>query len=217
LAYPARPLSAAMVQWFALVHTAVMVEESGLLADVKTVVDIVGTTVTAAAVVVGGLWAYFKFVKGRTYRPRLEVGMSGRWRNVDGRKLIHARVAVRNIGASVVTLIHEGTGLRISVLAVDQDPPPAAMAWTSMRVFEILKEHEWIEPGETVSDDVLLDLGVSESLPLLFESRLVWQLSGRQSDQVVVFARQVIPVDSILEGSSEERPQSDAAEKESQL
>jgi hypothetical protein len=180
-----------------------MVEESGLLADVKTVVDIVGTTVTAAAVVVGGLWAYFKFVKGRTYRPRLEVGMSGRWRNVDGRRLIHARVAVRNIGASVVTLIQEGTGLRISVLAVDQDPPPAAMAWTSMRVFEIFGEHEWIEPGETVSDDVLLDLGVSESLPLLFESRLVWQLSGRQSDQVVVFARQVIPVDSILEGSSE--------------
>jgi hypothetical protein len=183
----------------------VVSNDVGLLGDIKTVVDIVGTVVTAVAVAVGGLWAYFKFVKGRTYRPRLEVGMSGRWRQVDGTDLLHARIIVRNIGNSVVTLLQRGTGLRVSVPAADQGTAPAAVAWTVLRVFEILGEHEWIEPGETVSDDVLLNLGVPEPIPVMFESRLVWRWSGRDSGTIVVFSRQVLPVGCILDGSAEAR------------
>jgi hypothetical protein len=138
----------------------------GLLGDIQSVVGTVGTVVTAAALVVGGLWAYFKFVKGRTYRPRLEVGMSGQWRQLDGMDLLHARITVQNIGNSVVTLLQRGTGLRVSVPAADQGTAPVAVAWTVLRVFEILGEHEWIEPGETVSDDVLLNLGMPEPLPV---------------------------------------------------
>jgi hypothetical protein len=177
----------------------------GLLGDIKTVVDIVGTVATAVALAVGGLWAYFKFVRGRTYRPRLEVGMSGQWRQVDGTDLLHARISVRNIGNSVVTLLQKGTGLRVSVLAADQETAPAAVAWTVLRVFEMLGEHEWIEPGEVVSDDVLLNLGVPERIPVRFESRLVWRWQRRGSDDIVVFARQVFPVGCILEGSAEVR------------
>lgn len=180
-----------------------MTTDAGLLGDIKTVVDIISATTTAVALTVGGLWAYFKFVKGRTYRPRLEVGMSGRWRHLGGKDLLHARITVRNIGGSVITLIQKGTGLRVSEMATDQPSAPAAVAWDVLRVFEILAEHEWIEPGETVSDDVLLDLGAAERVPLLFELRLVWRWSGRGSDDIVVFARQVIPVGSILEGSTE--------------
>ena len=174
-----------------------------LLGDIQTVVDIVGTAATAVALTVGGFWAYFKFVKGRTFRPRLEVGMSGQWRQLDGTNLLHARITVRNIGNSVVTLLQKGTGLRVSVPAADQETAPAAMAWTVLRVFEILGEHDWIEPGETVSDDVLLNLGVPEPIPVKFESRLVWRWSGRDSDDIVVLSRQVLPVGCILEGSAE--------------
>jgi len=175
----------------------------GLLGDIQSVVGIVGTVVTAVALTVGGLWAYFKFVKGRTYRPRLEVGMSGQWRQLEGMDLLHARITVRNIGNSKITLLQKGTGLRVSVPAVDQGTAPVAVAWTVLRVFEILDEHEWIEPGETVSDDVLLNLGIPEPVPVRFESRLVWRWSGRDSDDIVVFSRQVLPVGSILEGSAE--------------
>ncbi len=175
----------------------------GLLGDIQSVVGIVGTVVTAVALAVGGLWAYFKFVKGRTYRPRLEVEMSGQWRQLDGMDLLHARVTVRNIGNSAVTLLQRGTGLRVSVPAADQGTAPVAVAWTVLHVFEILGEHEWIEPGETVSDDVLLNLGIPEPVPVRFESRLVWQWSGRDSDDIVVFSRQVLPVGCILEGSAE--------------
>lgn len=69
------------------------------LDDFKTVIDLIGTLVAAAAVIVGALWAYFRFIKDRTYRPRLEVSMNGRWLAVDGARLLLARVRIKNIGA----------------------------------------------------------------------------------------------------------------------
>src|SRR5262249_6336609 len=117
------------------------------LDNFKTVVDIIGTIVTAAAVIIGGIWAYFKFVKGRTFRPRLEVDMSGQWLKVDGKQLLQARIRVKNIGSSKVTLLQKGTGLRIGVLAEQQPSPPAAATWDGQRVFVVLKEHQWIEPS----------------------------------------------------------------------
>lgn len=36
------------------------------LEDAKTVAEIIGTLITALAVIVGAVWAYYRFVKGRT-------------------------------------------------------------------------------------------------------------------------------------------------------
>jgi hypothetical protein len=42
----------------------------------------------------------------------------------------------------------------------------------------VFNEHAWIEPGETVTDDVLLQLAVPEGEPVAFETRLVWEWAG---------------------------------------
>jgi hypothetical protein len=163
--------------------------------DVQTGVSLLGTTTTVLAVVVGGLWAYFKFLRGRTYRPRLSVGMEARWCLVNERHLVHARITVKNIGVSVVTPRQRGMGLRVSVLSPQQPKPPAGVGWDVVRVFEILREHEWIEAGETVSDDLLLDIDSTEPEVLLFESRLPWSWSGHKKE-IVVIARQVFVADT---------------------
>ena len=167
------------------------------LDTVNTVISTVGTAITGLAVIIGGIWAYFKFVKGRTFRPRLEVDMSGQWRKVDGQQLLQARIMVKNIGASKVTLRQEGTGLRISLPAAHQPAPPAPVEWEGQRVFEILKEHAWIEPGETVSDDLLLDLGSADPVLALMEGRLVWR---RRRGNIVISAREIIPTDATISG-----------------
>lgn len=175
------------------------------LDNFKTVIDITGTLITGAAVVVGGIWAYFKFVKGRTFRPRLEVHMSGQWRKVDQRQLLHARIRVKNIGSSNVALVQKGTGLRVSVLGPTQPSPPALSSWDRQKVFVILREHAWIEPGETVSDDLLLNLGTPDPVLTLFEARLVW---GRNRGNVVFFAREIIPADAVMIGNGSEETSS---------
>ena len=172
------------------------------LDDLKTLSDIVQAGITAAAVVFGGLWAYFKFVRGRTYRPRLSVAIYGQWRRIAGKNLLHTRVTVQNIGASVVSLQQKGTGLRVSFLAPDQPDAPTAVTWEVERVFEILREHKWIEPGETVSDDQLLDLQVADPVVTLLEVRLGWSWSGH-AKEIVVNARKVLPVESTIDGVSE--------------
>ena len=175
---------------------------AGHLSDVKDVADIVGSAVTALAVIVGGSWAYFKFVKGRTYRPRLEVNLFGQWREVDGAQRYHARITVRNIGASVVRLLQRGTGLRVNLLADDQPRPPGRAKWRKAGTFRIFLEHDWIEPGETVSDDLLLDPGMSGPALVMLEARLVWKWSSH-SEEIVVLARRMLPADSASIDSQE--------------
>jgi hypothetical protein len=174
------------------------------LDNIKTIAEIVHAGITAAAIVFGGLWAYFKFVKGRTYRPRLSVAISGQWRRIAGKNLLHTRVTVKNIGASVVTLQKKGSGLRVNFLAAGQPDAPTAATWEVVRVFDILREHVWIEPGETVSDDQLLDLDIADPTVTLFEVRLGWSWSG-QKKEIVVHARKVIPVESTIDGDEARR------------
>jgi hypothetical protein len=158
-------------------------------------VDMIGTSVTSAALIVGGIWAYFHFVKRRTYRPRLDVSLTGNWHTVEGSPLLLAHIGATNIGASAVRLRQRGTGLRISALAESRVEAPAPCDWQSLGVFEIFEEHEWIEPGETICDDLLLRLPFAAPMLCRFEVRLVWTWSKRRGN-AVDFARRVIPVDT---------------------
>ena len=191
-----------------LLRTVAWHTHMGSTVDFKNVTGGIGSIVTALAVLVGGYWTYFKFVRGRTYRPRLSVDMAGQWRTSGTLDLLHIRIRVTNIGASKVSLNQYGTGLRLSFLADEQGGAPDDAVWASValggdprqaRTFEILTEHDWIEPGETVSDDLLLNLGRAPSIAKL-ELALVWSLSRRKSEgfderDIEVFARRIIPPD----------------------
>jgi hypothetical protein len=167
------------------------------LQQVKTAVDIVGTLVTALAVIIGGLWVYFKFAKGRTFRPRIQVDLAGEWLLIDQRTLIQLRVTVKNIGGTKVQLVQRGTGLRVSRLhSTPAASPPAPVQWESLRVFPLLTEHHWLEPGEAISDDLLLDLAAQDKIATLAEARLI--LKRVLGANIEVFARRVIPTDATI-------------------
>jgi hypothetical protein len=216
----------------------------------------IASIVTASAVLIGGSWAYFKFFKGRTYKPRLSVNIAAQWRKLDGCDALHIRIRVTNIGASQVSLNQYGTGLHLSFPAAEQSEPPDDVRWTKIplreddgessendqgkrarwsraclrrtvdrvlwgirlkreaapapsgqmsstpRTFEVFKEHKWIEPGETVSDDLLIALDRSPTIAML-EVALLWGLSRRKlghfrRKDVEVFARRIIPPETAM-------------------
>jgi hypothetical protein len=192
---------------FACVQSAVA---SGFsIDDFKNITAGVSSAVTALAVGVGGGWAYFKFFKGRTFRPRLGVRLGGHWQTINGSDVLHARVQVTNIGAAKVCLKQYGSGLEVSFPAAKQEE--REVNWESVRriategdgavaVFEVLTEHAWIEPGETVSDDLMLNLSRGPEIVRL-ELRLIWNTTGDTSEShpngdVEVFARQILPPDA---------------------
>jgi len=166
------------------------------LDNAKDIADIISSAITALAIIIGGAWAYFKFVRGRTYRPRVEMQLAGQWWRTEGKCLLRARVTIKNVGSSKLKLRQKGSGLRVSVLDSDQSPPPASARWREGKVYTIFDQHDWIESGETVSDVVLLDLGVPETSPVLLEGRMVWpRLIGRN---IVSAAREIVPADSTI-------------------
>jgi hypothetical protein len=160
--------------------------------------DAIGTIITAAAVITGGIWAYFKFAKGRTFRPRLEIEMSGQWLTISRKHWLQARIRVTNIGAAKVTLRQDGTGLRVRVLATTQSPAPDYARWQQAGWLTVLEDHAWIEPGETVSDDLLLNLG-ARPVPVRLDARLIMERKHRGN--IEVNARQVLPADAAIKDS----------------
>lgn len=228
--------------WLSLSSLDVMktVLTSADASSFKNLAEGIKNVVTTSAVIIGGIWAYLKFVRGRTYRPRLSVDVAGQWLKLDdagpsrrglaqwilgrpaddsARNVFQTRIRVTNIGASKVSLKQYGTGLLVSFPAQQQPEPPYDFEWDyapkyrgddQPQTFEILKQHAWIEPGETVSDDLLLDLDRSPEIVRL-EVHLVWGpsrrrwrrwLFGSRADfsrkDIRVFARRIIPPDTTM-------------------
>ena len=54
-------------------------------------------SVTVLALLVGGLWAYFKFAKGRNLSLKAQIDASGSWRLLEGRHLVMFEIELENV------------------------------------------------------------------------------------------------------------------------
>jgi len=171
------------------------------LDTLQAIFAILGDLVTIAALVVGGLWAYFKLIKNRTYRPRMDVTITGAWVEVSGVRRLHLTVSLRNIGASEVELVQEGTGLGIDAM---QPSTGRHVEWTPGPVVSILQSHAWIEPGETVTEDLVAPV-LYDGVPVRIEVRLIWRWAGGRSNIQVVARKIIWPHDVEPDFSSTDR------------
>lgn len=122
---------------------------------------------TMLVVLVGGIWSYFKFFKGRIFKSRLELKVSGKIISGEEAKLLRASMEMKNIGASVVYLDKELTQLKIFKSFRLTTPDKAGPAYwheddaTRVRAFT---DHGWVEPDETITDTVLIELPDTENV-----------------------------------------------------
>ena len=77
----------------------------------KDFTDVVRNVTQALAFIAGGIWAYFKFVKARTFQESLIPVVSGKFVNIDGRMYLVATIQVKNVGLSKVELSVKGSAL----------------------------------------------------------------------------------------------------------
>ena len=126
------------------------------LQNTGSVVGIIGTCVTVLAVLVGAVWAYYKFIRGRTFQARLNVEAQAEWLNDGATKLIRARVTVTNVGGSKVPIVNDGTTLQLATMKQAPELPGFLATWDPLRAVSIMKENPWLEPGEAVFEDVFV-------------------------------------------------------------
>jgi hypothetical protein len=153
--------------------------------DWKDFWDIVAHIGTVIGLLAAGVWAYFNFIKSRMYYPRLELAISGEIVSAPERQFVIPRVTLKNIGLSKVQLIQRGTGYRIWTI-VEGGVELRELQWTDgHRVYEILQEHKWIEPGESVFDETRIFSLPPDCIAVKIQARLVaqvWRLFKKNAE-----------------------------------
>jgi len=115
--------------------------------------------ITSVGFVVGGVWAYIKFFRGRTFRPRLELQINGKIIRADLAEWLKVSVHLKNVGLSDVRLKREVTYVDVFLLGACVPAKEVYDAiWEPASTFLVFQEHGWIEPGETITDELLLQL-----------------------------------------------------------
>ena len=120
-----------------------------------------------------GVWGYFNFIKSRTYHPRLQMIVSGDVRSKGAQQYLVPRVTLKNIGKSKVALIQSGSGYRIWT-ARGAGNETGELTWSDGKtVFPLFVDHKWIEPGETIFDEITLFSLPSDCLAAKIQARLI--------------------------------------------
>jgi hypothetical protein len=119
---------------------------------------------TSLGILVGGLWAYFKFFKGRTFHTRLEPKITAKIVDQGNTKILIVSMELTNIGLTVVYL---NPLTSIDVYAANLVTPTdlSGVRWgNTPRSFRVFKNHSWIEPEETIRDEMMLRLSNADNI-----------------------------------------------------
>ncbi len=115
----------------------------------------VQNVVQAIALVIVGMWAYYKFVRGRTFAYRAELEVTGELVSVAKARGMRASVSLENAGASDIPLRVGAVRLYALPAHGDAEDVDWQQVGRSVRIFS---EHGWVEAQETIRDEVALRL-----------------------------------------------------------
>jgi len=122
--------------------------------------------ITAVGLLLGGIFAYYKFIKGRVFKPRLELKVSGKVITQKQKRLLVASAQIKNNGLSVVYLDDQLTGINLyrssQLKGTTKEQQPA---WLDpVNGFPLFTDHKWVEPDETITDEILIELRDDEDV-----------------------------------------------------
>lgn len=157
--------------------------------NLEKALSMLESAATTLAIVVGGIWAYFNFFKGRIYRIRLEPAISGRIVHQRLRTFLIVTTKLRNCGRSKVDITQKGSGFRVLSLPTGTDHHEAdRVEWEYVATFPVFENHKWIEAGEVAVEEEMITLPPGDHLALLLELRVVAHNVSFKTRTVVVAA-----------------------------
>ena len=156
---------------------------SGSLESAKVVVDIVSGGVTTLATVLGGYWAYYRFVRGRTFEPRLSLAISSRCIRSDSINYVVCAMEVKNVGLSKVDI--DKAHLRLCFLSGESER-------SYLNTRKVLGAQNWLEPGATLNEQEIIGCmnryGIVEA-----EFRVVASRTAMKAKAIIEIPASVVP------------------------
>jgi hypothetical protein len=138
--------------------------------DWTSILDLSEKLFRIVAIIVGALWVYSNWVRGRTFVPRLQLKLSGKVLNRgQQQQLLLVTLQVKNVGSSIVQLRSRGTGLKLVSLVNDAEIEIANPSEKKITAFTVLEKdiiHDQdaaaersiknIEPGTAINEQKLI-------------------------------------------------------------
>jgi len=151
----------------------------------KDFTEALANVTQSVALLAGGVWAYFKFSKGRTFQERLTPMVSGRFALIDRSVFLFVTTQIKNVGLSKIIIDQESSSLIIfecipseakEVLSVQNN------RLGSLKVFGDKDRH--IEPNEIVERQCLIalprvsNIGYQLEFEVLTDSGYTWRATS---------------------------------------
>jgi hypothetical protein len=108
----------------------------------------------ALAIVVGGVWAYYKFARGQPFAPRAEVRVHGKLLTSDRTRGIIVAATLHNPGETQLPI----RAPSVTAEAVVREGWGAPPRWKEVGFAPIFEDHHWLEARETVTDETVIPL-----------------------------------------------------------
>ena len=131
------------------------------------------TIVKISAIAGGAIVAYYKFVKGRVHKLRLELRVSGSVHCQDGVSYLLITASVKNIGLSKFDISHEDSGLRVTSFKPSTNMTVAQKIdsddWRFQMLSDKFRQDLLIEAGETIEEQHLVAIPGCEKEHFAFQ------------------------------------------------
>lgn len=109
------------------------------------------SVVQTLAFVFGGFWAYYKFIKGRSFQDSLSPAISGRFASIDGAVYLVISIQIKNAGSTKVDFNHKGSALVVYEYTVTSETEIHSVADRRLTTFDLFQpSQEYIEPNEVI-------------------------------------------------------------------
>jgi hypothetical protein len=123
-----------------------------------TLSEIVYNFTTSGAVVIGGVWAYFKFIRGRTFSHRAELSITAVVENYEGRIYLSVTIALKNTGLSKLPINDEMKYIQLYGMTSGGVSFPGSVDWDRLLTKRMFEQHAWVEAQETAIDTIVFRL-----------------------------------------------------------
>ena len=125
----------------------------------QATLEVAEKIITIVVLSLGTIGAYYKFLKGKIFRPRLQLDVGGRVIEDGELTCLLVNLQLKNVGTSTVEFNREGTLIKVFYYGADYyEPTPHLAFWQPLRSFRIFENIGWIESGEQTQDAVLIAL-----------------------------------------------------------
>ncbi|HKG59538.1 MAG TPA: hypothetical protein VKB05_07150 [Pyrinomonadaceae bacterium] len=139
-------------------------------------------SVTQSLALIAGVWAYFKFVKGRTFRERLTPTVNGKFISIDGSVFLVVTIMFHNVGLSRIAFDQKVSSLTVFACLPSDDEEIVSVKNKWLAVFQVFGDKDrFIEPNEIVERQSLIalpevsNIGYQLEVEVVTDSGYAWR------------------------------------------